>query len=60
LVTGSDSESSPLSSDELHDFSDDSTLDGAPEELGALLVELKKPSIVRCCIDDIFLPLHVA
>ena len=59
LVTGLDSESSPLSSDELHDVSDDSTLDGALKELGALLLELKKPSIVRCCIDDIFLQLHV-
>jgi hypothetical protein len=41
-VTGSDSESSPLSADELHDLSADSTLDGALEEPGALLVELKK------------------
>jgi hypothetical protein len=47
LVTGSDSESSPLSADELHDLSADSTLDSALEEPGAVLVELKKPSIVR-------------
>ena len=45
LVTGS--ESSPLSTDELHDLSADSTLDGALEEPGALLVELKKLSITR-------------
>lgn len=46
-VMGSDSESSPLSADELHDLSADSTLDSALEEPGAVLVELKKPSIVR-------------